>query len=122
MHDHLSKIGHCRFLLGSASAITISLYGGPADIAARGKLQGRWLAKIAVEWLSKHADVRHVPTAPPQSMLIISENRNRNVLTATCRFTTVGLGVPPGDRLGLVQLSDTVVEAEAFADWFQHTW
>src|SRR3546814_7946985 len=84
MHDHLSKIGHCRILLGSDSAITNSLYGGPADIAARGKLQGRWLAKIAVEWLSKHAEVRHVPTAPPQSMIIISENRNRHVLTGTC--------------------------------------
>src|SRR3546814_1347406 len=35
MHDHLSKIGHCRILLGSDSAITNSLYGGPADIAAR---------------------------------------------------------------------------------------
>src|SRR3546814_3133069 len=45
MHDHLSKIGHCRILLGSDSAITNSLYGGPADIAARGKLQGRWLAQ-----------------------------------------------------------------------------
>src|SRR3546814_11232574 len=40
MHDHLSKIGNCRILLGSDSAITNSLYGGPADIAARGKLQG----------------------------------------------------------------------------------
>src|SRR3546814_6428898 len=91
--DLLSKIGHCRILLGSDSAITNSLYGGPADIAARGKLQGRWLAKIAVEWLSKHAEVRHVPTAPPQSMIIISENRNRHVLTGTCGFTTDGLGV-----------------------------
>src|SRR3546814_10409761 len=91
-------------------------------IAARGKLQGRWLAKIAVEWLSKHAEVRHVPTAPPQSMIIISENRNRHVLTGTCGFTTDGLGVTPGDRLGLVQLSDTEAEAEAFADWFQANW
>src|SRR3546814_2683978 len=78
--------------------------------------------KIAVEWLSKHAEVRHVPTAPPQSMIIISENRNRHVLTGTCGFTTDGLGVTPGDRLGLVQLSDTEAEAEAFADWFQANW
>src|SRR3546814_6764745 len=91
MHDHRSKIGHCRILRGSDSAITNSLYGGPADIAARGKLQGRWLAQIAVEWLSKHAEVRHVPTAPPQSMIIISENRNRHFLTGRSEEHTSAL-------------------------------
>src|SRR3546814_14054670 len=55
-------------------------------------------------------------------MIIISENRNRHVLTGTCGFTTDGSGVTPGDRLGLVQLSDTEAEAEAFADWFHANW
>src|SRR3546814_15962336 len=97
MHDHLSKIGHCRILLGSDSAITNPLSGGPADIAARGKLQGRWLAKIAVEWLSNHAELRHVPTAPPHSQLIISDNRNRPVPIGPCGVTTPSLGFPPGN-------------------------
>src|SRR3546814_256152 len=43
-------------------------------------------------------------------------------LPISCGFTTDGLGVTPGDRLGLVQLSDTEAEAEAFADWFQANW
>src|SRR3546814_13826145 len=43
-------------------------------------------------------------------------------ISGTCGFTTDGLGVTPGDRLGLVQLSDTEAEAEAFADWFQANW
>src|SRR3546814_18252504 len=71
MHDHLSTIGHCRILLGSDSALTNSLYGGPADIAARGKLQGRCLDTIAVEWLRKTAEVRHLPNEPPKCMIII---------------------------------------------------
>src|SRR3546814_6033620 len=37
-------------------------------------------------------------------------------------YTTLVRSVTPGDRLGLVQLSDTEAEAEAFADWFQANW
>ncbi|WP_242217611.1 helicase-related protein [Shinella zoogloeoides] len=121
-HDQLKKAGRCRILLGSDTSITGSLYGGPGDITARGKLQSRWLAKIAGEWLDKHAEVRHAPATPPQSMIVISNDDNRHVLTGTCPFTTEGLGVTPGDRLGLVQFSDTDAEAAAFADWFQSSW
>lgn len=57
-------------------------------------------------------------------MIVVSgsENDNRRVLTGTCSFTTEGLGVTPGDQLGLVQLSDSDLEAAAFADWFQANW
>jgi hypothetical protein len=37
----------CRLLLGEEAALAGSLFGGPADIAFRGQLQGRWLAKLA---------------------------------------------------------------------------
>jgi SNF2 family DNA or RNA helicase len=120
--DQLKKAGSCRMLLGADTALSSTLFGGDGDIAARNKLQGRWLAKIAAEWLTKHADVRHVPTAPPQSMIVTSNQEERHVLTGTCSFTTEGLGVTPGDRLGLVQLSDTDAEADAYADWFQASW
>src|SRR6218665_1160411 len=66
-HDNLKKAGRCRLLLGSDTVLAETLHGGSGDIAARGKLQGRWLAKVAGEWLNKHAEIRHVPTAPPQS-------------------------------------------------------
>lgn len=121
-HDHLKKAGRCRILLGADTALATSLYGGSGDIAARGKLQGRWLAKVAGEWLNKHAEVRHVPTALPQSMIVVSGHDDRHVLTGTCPFTTEGLGITPGDRLGLVQLSETDAEAAAYADWFHANW
>jgi hypothetical protein len=103
--DYLPKAGQCRILLG-ADGSTDFLYGGPGDIAARGKLQGRWLAKMAGDWLSKQAEVRHAPTAPPQSMIVVGNNGHHHALTGTCSFTTEGLGVTPGDQLGLIQLSD----------------
>ncbi len=120
--ENLKKAGQCRILLGAENATVDALHGGPGDIAARGKLQGRWLAKTAREWLNKHAEVRHAGAAPPQSMIVVSNAGQRQVLTGACSFTTDGLGVTPGDRLGLVQISDTDAEAAAYADWFDASW
>ncbi|MES2001895.1 MAG: helicase-related protein [Pseudomonadota bacterium] len=121
-HERLKKAGQCRILLGKDTAIAEALFGGEGDIAARGKLQGRWLARLASDWIAKHAEVRHAPTVPPQSMIIVSNDDKKDVLTGTCSFTTEGLGITPGSQLGLVQASDTDAEAAAFADWFQTSW
>lgn len=121
-HDHLKKAGRCRILLGTETAIGEALFGGPGDIAARGKLQGRWLARLAGDWITKHAEIRHAPAAPPQSMIVVSNDDGGEVLTGTCSFTTEGLGITPGGQLGLVQVSDNDMEAAAFADWFQASW
>ena len=121
-HERLTKAGQCRVLLGAEAAIAEGLYGGEGDIAARGKLQGRWLARLASEWITKHAEIRHAPAAPPQSMIVVSNDDRKDVLTGTCSFTTGGLGITPGSQLGLVQASDTDTEAAAFADWFQASW
>jgi hypothetical protein len=121
-HDHLKKAGRCRILLGAETEIGEVLYGGTGDIAGRGKLQGRWLARLASDWLAKNVEIRHAPTAPPQSMIVISNDDSREVLTGTCSFTTEGLGITPSGQLGLVQVTDERSEAAAFSDWFQTSW
>jgi hypothetical protein len=120
--DILKKVGSSRILLGSDAAIAETLFGGSGDIAARGKLQGRWLAKMASEWLGKQAEVRHALKEPPQSIIVVSDKGDRHVVTGTCSFSTGGLGIAPGDQLGLIQQSDTDAEADAFGEWFQTSW
>jgi hypothetical protein len=122
MRDLLLKSGQCRILLGDEAALSGSLFGGAADIAARGKLQGRWLAKVAAEWIRKHAEVRHAAAAPPQSLIVVSGGASRRALMGTCAFTMEGLGITPSGQLGLVQASDADGEASAFSEWFQASW
>ena len=43
-------------------------------------------------------------------------------MMGTCSFTTEGLGLTPGGRLGLVQATDTDTEAAGFAEWFGANW
>lgn len=120
--DQLARSGRCRILLGEESSLAGALFGGDADIAARGRLQGRWLAKTASEWLKKNADVRHAATIPPQSLIVVSSDKGKRAVTGSCPFTTEGLGITPSGQLGLVQASDAEAEASAFSDWFQTHW
>jgi hypothetical protein len=57
LRDLLDKVGDCRLLLGEAGELQKFIFGGPADIAFRGKLQGRWLARLLADWLRKHSDM-----------------------------------------------------------------
>ncbi|KRD72065.1 helicase-related protein [Ensifer sp. Root278] len=120
--EMLAKPGRVRLLLGEQDSLTQSLFGGPADIAYRSKLQGRWLARVANDWIKNHAEIRHAAAAPPQSMIVVNGEMVGRAVLGTCAFTTEGLGITPGDQLGLVQATDTDEEAAAFADWFQVNW
>lgn len=120
--DLLAKAGGCRVLLGEETSLAATLFGGDADIAARGRLQGRWLAKAASEWVKKNADIRHAATVPPQSLIVVSSDAGQRAVTGSCPFTTEGLGITPSGQLGLVQASDAQAEASAFSDWFQTHW
>lgn len=120
--DLLAKAGRCRVLLGAETSLAGTLFGGDADIAARGRLQGRWLAKAASEWVRKNADIRHAATVPPQSLIVVSSDVAQRAVTGSCPFTTEGLGVTPSGQLGLVQASDAQAEASAFSEWFQTQW
>src|SRR5262245_58128891 len=64
----LAKPATVRLLLGEGAAHGPSLFGGPADITYRSKLQGRWLARTALDWIKGRAEVRHAAGTPPQSM------------------------------------------------------
>src|ERR1035437_5237226 len=57
----------CRLILGSPDEVEASLFGGTSDIASRGQLQGRWLAKLAADWINARSEVRYSSSTPPQS-------------------------------------------------------
>jgi superfamily II DNA or RNA helicase len=122
MRDLLAKASRSRILLGDGAALSDGVFGSAADIQARGKLQGRWLAKTAAEWIKKSAEVRHSTTAPPQSLILVSNDNIRRAVMGTSSFTTHGLGLMPSSQLGLVQASDEEAEASAFEQWFQGAW
>lgn len=122
VRELIEKAENCRLLLGDETGLANSLFGGPADIAFRGQLQGRWLARLAADWVKKRAEVRCAPSAPPQSLIVVQDQQTFRALLGTCSFTTEGLGITPSERFGLVQASDKNYEASAFADWFGTNW
>src|SRR5689334_5973288 len=69
--DELDRVEACRLLLGQLDAITPALFGSEADITFRSRLQGRWLAREASEWLRQRTEVRHARQSPPQSLILV---------------------------------------------------
>jgi len=123
LRDALDRVERCRLLLGDPDSMMPLLFGGDADIAFRGQLQGRWIARLASDWISKRAEIRHTRKAPPQSLIYVDGKSNvRRAMLGTCSFTTEGLGITPSGRLGLVQATDSDAEAADFAEWFRSNW
>jgi len=122
MQDMMVKLGRVRLLLGEEKSLIKSLFGGAADISYRGKLQGRWLARAAHDWIKNHAEIRHAAAPPPQSMIVVNGGAAQHAVLGTCAFTTEGLGITANKELGLIQTTDTNEETAAFADWFQTNW
>jgi hypothetical protein len=123
LRDVLDRVERCRLLLGEPAAILPGLLGGDADIASRGALHGRWLARLASDWIKKRAEIRHARKAPPQSLVLVDGKPSlHRAMLGTCSFTTEGLGVTPGGRLGLVQATESDAEAADFAEWFRSNW
>jgi hypothetical protein len=120
--DLVTKASRCRVLLGDPGSIGKALFGGTSDVAARGRLQGRWLAKSAADWLRKNAEIRHTVVSPPQSLVVVSGNSGARAVTGACAFTSEGLGITPSDQLGLVQAADVDAEVGALSNWFQSNW
>ena len=123
LKDVLNRVDQCRLLLGELDKIAPALFGGDADIVFRGRLQGRWLARLATEWIRTRAEIRHALRSPPQSLIFVeSKTAPRRAMLGTCSFTTEGLGITPGGRLGLVQVTDSEAEVADFAEWFRANW
>lgn len=120
--DMMAKPGRVRLLLGEPKTLIQSLFGGAADISYQGKLQGRWLARAARDWIENHAEIRHAAAPPPQSMIVVNGEAAQCAVPGTCAFTTAGLGITPSTELGLIQTNDTDSEAAALTDWFQTSW
>jgi hypothetical protein len=123
LSDVLDRIERCRLLLGKPDSIAPALFGGDADIVFRGQLQGRWLSRVAADWIRTRAEIRHARKVPPQSLILVDgKSFLRRAMLGTCSFTTEGLGLTPGGRLGLVQATDNDAEANDFAEWFRSNW
>jgi hypothetical protein len=123
LREPLDRVTSARLLLGDAESILPTLLGGEADVVFRSQLQGRWLARIAAEWLKKRAEVRHARKTPPQSLILVrGETDPSRALSIACSFTTDGLGITPGEPMGLVQSTDTDEETAYLGGWFQHNW
>src|SRR5258708_14969381 len=112
----------CRLLLGAPDEVEASVFGWSGGIASGGQLEGRWVGRLAADWIKARSEVRYSSSTPPQSLIsVVVENRRRTLL-GTCALTTEGLGLTPSAQMGLVQTTDMEEEANAFADWFQANW
>ena len=81
--DVLAKVEKCRVILGASSAGPLALSGGESDRVFRSRLQGRWLAKQAADWMARSAEVRFAPSEPPQSLVLASSGTKRRSLSGT---------------------------------------
>ncbi len=116
-----------RFLRGLGSTRLVleegfkGLLGGDLDRPSRNKLNQRFLARELAAWLSRKAEVKATPLPLPQSALIC-RGENEKALTGSCSLTTGGLGITPGSRFGMVQVSETLQESASIAAWFDSIW
>jgi SNF2 family DNA or RNA helicase len=124
LRDLLQRLDGCRFVLPDLSEKEISLCGDSADRHFRNRLNARWLARTAAEWLNKRTEIRNVPSVVPQSLLVVQqkEGQDQSAITGSCSFSTSGLGITPGQQFGLIQASGTSEEAHTLAEWFLHLW
>lgn len=122
IRELLAKADRVRLFIGDKAAQGETLFGGSTDIVYRNKLQGRWLARSACDWLRNYVEVRHASAPIPQSMIAVNGSTVHHAVIGTCAFTTEGLGIAPASQLGLVQVTDTDEETAAFTSWFQGSW
>lgn len=123
LRNGLNGVERCRLLLGDANSILPSLLGSEADIAFRGQLQGRWLARLVADWARKRVEIRHTRRSPPQSLILVNGKPDfRRAMVGTCSFSTDGLGVTPSGRLGLIQATESNAETADFEEWFRLNW
>jgi len=119
----LEKALQNRMILPSSDEGTPGLLGSDADRPGRNHLQTRWLARECANWI-KRVDLRGAPVALPQSTIVVThldESRSR-VITGNCPLTTDGLGLTPGNQLGLIQCAEGAAESAMLGAWFNALW
>ena len=100
------------------------LMGGPHDRSRRNALTSAYLAARIAAWLDSKALVREAPTGVPQSLVLVTKKGESEGFAATgaFQFTTSGLGLAPGDPLGMIQVADRPEEIAQLHRWFDTQW
>ena len=106
-----------RIITRLDDAAVLQLTGEDADRPTRNQLRVRWLAQQCAGWIERGVEVREATRGMPQAVYVadhVTEPTSRCVITGACSFTSDGLGLTPGDQLGLVQCTETPEEAATF--------
>jgi hypothetical protein len=124
LRSSLASVSRCRIAIPSPELTDIRLLGVPRDRAFRNQLVTRWLAVRCKEWVKSQSEVRYVSGPLPQSMFVVGheDSTRRRVIFGNCPLSTEGLGLNPGNQLGLVQSSDGEGEFQALQNWFSQLW
>jgi hypothetical protein len=119
----LEKLPGARFILPPDEQ-DLSYLGTPQDRAARNRLQTRWLAKKACDWIEKAVEVKRTAGQIPQGALILQNANDKatQAVIGSTDFSTLGLGVSRGNSLSLIQGSETSDEAAQLSEWFEIQW
>jgi hypothetical protein len=121
--EDLESVESARLVLGSADA-SLALLGGDADRSSRNRLETRWVAAQAVEWLGSRVQVRRPAAGVPQAALVVRDARSEPSVgvLGSFAFSTDGLGITPGNPMSVIQASESSAEAGQLAHWFDTAW
>jgi hypothetical protein len=102
----------------------LTLLEGLSGRPFRNRLESVWLAKRLEAWVKRSVELRFLPGQLPQSTFVIrdADTTARKALLGACPLTTEGFGLTPGNRFGLVQVTETKGEAEDLSQWFDRLW
>jgi SNF2 family DNA or RNA helicase len=101
-----------------------ALVGANEDRAARNRLGARWLAAKMRAVIEQRAEVRLAKNGVPQGMVVLRDESGSPVqsLMGSVALSSDGLGLAPGNPLGLIQATESAPEAGALAQWFDSQW
>lgn len=120
----ITGIKRCRMLLPEKCE-PHTLLGGALDRSKRNALRSRWIANELLCWLTSKVELRYVSHSIPQGAFIIrnaADLQPVQAIVGSLGLTTEGLGLVPGNTMGLIQASDTSDEAQVYGDWFETHW
>jgi len=123
LRPELKKISSTRLIV-PAGLSPADLLGSEADRALRNALIAPWLASECQSWLRERTQAHEAPSGVPQATAVLrnGDEKASHALLGSFDMTTDGMGLAPGNPLGLVQCSDNASEAEAIAEWFDTQW
>lgn len=122
--DLLEKLDSCRIVLPGSTECDLNILGGDSDRPARNRLLTRWYAAQCQNWLRRKAEIRKIPAALPQCLLVArhEEAQHHKLIAGNCPFTTEGLGLTVGNQFSLIQASERDDEWAMFGTWFTSLW